>query len=58
MTKREQKILEEIARKELFVKTLETRFSDSLDFYDCHVASIKDALIAAYEAGKKAAAAK
>ena len=35
--------------------TLETRRSDSLDFHDVAVWSIKEALEAAYEAGLKAA---
>jgi hypothetical protein len=54
MTKREQQIIEKIAKDELLIDTLETQFSDSLDFHDCCVASIKDALIAAFEAGRKA----
>ena len=58
MTKREQKIIEKIAKDELLIDTLETQFSDSLDFHDCCVASIKDALIAAFEAGRKAGARK
>lgn len=33
--------------------TLETRKSDSLDFHDCAVWCIKDALKAAYELGLK-----
>jgi hypothetical protein len=54
MTKREQQIIEKIAKDELLIDTLETRYSDSLDFHDCCVASIKDALTAAFEAGRKA----
>lgn len=42
-----------IARKTLGVHTLETRRSDSLDFYDLAVWSISSALEAAYEAGKE-----
>ncbi len=44
-------ILAHIARNELGIKTLETRNSDSLDFHDVGVASVKDALNAAYDAG-------
>jgi hypothetical protein len=54
MTKREQQIIEKIAKDELLIENLETQFSDSLDFHNCCVASIKDALIAAFEAGRKA----
>jgi len=50
-----KKALEQIAKKHLNLETLETRYSDSLDFSDQAVWSIKEALEAAYEAGKKAA---
>ena len=43
-----------IAQRHLGVETLETRNSDSLDFYDIAVWSIKDALDAAFESGRKA----
>lgn len=46
--------LTEIARETLNVDTLETRGSDSLDFHDCAVWQIKEALEAAYAAGKEA----
>lgn len=49
------KLLSEIAKRELGIDTLETQNSDSLDFHDCSVWSIKDALKAAYEAGKQEA---
>lgn len=45
------KKLEQIAKTFLRIETLETRMSDDLDFHDCHVGCIKDALEAAYEAG-------
>ena len=45
--------LEKIAQKELAVETLETRMSDSLDFYDMSIWSIKRALEEAYELGRK-----
>ena len=48
-------LLTDIAKTHLFVETLETRNSDSLDFKDCAVWCIKDALIAAYAAGRAAA---
>lgn len=43
--------LEEIAKRYLSIPTLETRHSDSLDFYDIAVWCIHDALKAAYEIG-------
>ena len=48
------KVIAEIAKRFLRVQTLETRKSDSLDFYDCAVWCIKEALEAAYEAGREA----
>jgi hypothetical protein len=54
MNKRKQQTIEEIARKELLIETLETRYSDSLDFHECSVVGVKAALTAAYEAGRKA----
>lgn len=48
--------LQKIALDHLFIATLETRRSDSLDFHDVSVWSIKTALQAAFEAGRKAAA--
>lgn len=45
---------DEIARKNLVdVPTLKTRKSDSLDFHEVSVWSIKDALLAAFELGRK-----
>ncbi len=44
-------LLTEIAAEHLFVTTLETRNSDSLDFKDCAVWQIKMALEAAFAAG-------
>ncbi|MEZ5814039.1 MAG: hypothetical protein R3E13_04860 [Alphaproteobacteria bacterium] len=49
-------ILAQIAKDELHLETLETRKSDSLDFHDCAVWSIKAALEAAYEAGQQSTA--
>lgn len=48
------KILETIAQNTLRIETLETRMSDSLDFHEVSVWELKEALAAAYEAGKKA----
>lgn len=45
------KIFLEIAKKHLFLDTLETRRSDSLDFHDHAVWSVKAAMDAAYQAG-------
>lgn len=45
-------MLEQIARNQLGVETLETRNSDSLDFHDVGVASLRDALMIAYLAGR------
>ena len=48
-------LLEQIAQQHLFINTLQTRSSDSLDFHDVSVWGIKAALEAAYEAGLNAA---
>ena len=48
--------LQQIALDHLFIATLETRSSDSLDFYDVSVWAIKAALQAAFVAGRNAAA--
>lgn len=47
--------LQQIALDHLFIATLETRSSDSLDFHDVSVWAIKAALQAAFEAGRNAA---
>ena len=47
------KTLAEIAARHLFLERLETRNSDSLDFHDLAVWSIRAALEAAYEAGRQ-----
>lgn len=52
MTKTKNEAIETIAIELLFVEVLETRGSDGLDFHDLHVACIRAALEAAYEAGK------
>lgn len=52
MTKED--IFTQIAQHHLNIETLETRKSDGLDFHDVAVWSIKDALEAAFEAGRKA----
>lgn len=50
-TQQNDQLLTEIAKKHLNIETLETRNSDSLDFHDVAVWSLKDALQEAYEAG-------
>lgn len=52
MNKKTQKQLEEIAKEQLFIETLETRMSDSLDFHDVSVWGVKEALKLAFELGK------
>jgi hypothetical protein len=47
-------LLMEIAERHLFLETLETRNSDSLDFHDASVWAIRSALEAAFEAGRRA----
>jgi len=46
-------IVTDIAARFLRIPTLETRHSDRLDFYDCGVGSIREALLAAFRAGQK-----
>jgi len=48
-------LLASIAKTMLHIDTLETRKSDSLDFHDVAVWSVKAALEAAYRAGLAAA---
>lgn len=45
--------LNEIAQKHLELETLEARNSDGLDFHELSVWQIKEALEAAYYAGKR-----
>ena len=47
-------VLQQIAASLLGIETLEVRRSDSLDFHDINVTSVREALAAAYEAGRKA----
>jgi hypothetical protein len=47
--------LDQIAREHLRLETLATRKSDSLDFHDLAVWQIRDALRAAYDAGRASA---
>ena len=44
------------SERHLFLETLETRNSDSLDFHDTAVWAIRSALEAAFEAGYRAGA--
>ena len=48
-----QTAIEQIAEKVLLIDTLTVRRSDSLDFSDQHVSTIKEALEAAYRAGQE-----
>lgn len=48
-------LLTQIAQEHLCIDTLETRNSDSLDFHNVGVWGVKEALIAAYQAGLAAA---
>ena len=48
-------LLTMISKKHLDIETLETRHSDRLDFHDVAVWGIREALQAAFEAGKQAA---
>lgn len=43
-----EKEFEEIAKEVLGIETLETRYSDSLDFYDVAVWGIKEIMYRAY----------
>ena len=52
---RRDEMIAVLANKHLGLETLETRNSDSLDFSDQAVWSLKAALEAAYEAGAQAA---
>ncbi len=47
-------LLTQIALEHLFIETLATRNSDSLDFHEVSVWGVKSALMAAYEAGQQA----
>lgn len=49
--------MERIAREHLGVTTLETRSRDQLDFHDVAVWQVRAALLAAFEAGRRCAAA-
>jgi hypothetical protein len=53
MNQDKQQIVEQIAEKHLRIDTLEERKMDSLDFHEVSVWSLKDALLAAYDAGKQ-----
>ena len=50
------KVIAEIAKRHLLIDTLETKNSDSEDFYEVAVWCIKAALQEAYEAGQNASA--
>ncbi len=52
-TRRQDKQIAEIAKRILDLETLEERKSDSLDFHEVAVWTIKRALEEAYEAGRR-----
>ena len=52
MNKKIEKHLTEIAKEYLYIETLETRMSDSLDFHEVSVWGVKEALERAYKLGK------
>ena len=47
-------IFADIAKRHLFIETLEIRRSDSLDFHSCAIWCIESALENAYQAGYEA----
>jgi len=47
-------LLEFIARDHLCIEILETRHRDGLDFHEVSVANVKAALLAAFDAGRRA----
>jgi hypothetical protein len=53
MSQTKQQVFASIAKQTLFIDTLETRNSDSLDFHDTSVWGIQQALEQAYQAGFK-----
>ena len=48
-----ENLLEKIAKDYLGIKTLNSRKSDGLDFYDCAVWDIRKALKQAFKAGQE-----
>ncbi|MFP2895059.1 DUF6900 domain-containing protein [Myxococcus sp. AB056] len=48
-----EETLERIAREEMDIETLKRRWSDSLDFHNVGVGELRNALEAAYQAGKR-----
>lgn len=51
--KKAAETVKKIARRDLGIETLDARGSDSLDFHDLHVDVLKEALLAAHEAGRR-----
>lgn len=54
-TEMETKTIWDIANRYLNIPTLEIRHTDQLDFHDCSVWSIREALLAAFRAGQSVA---
>ena len=50
-------LLLQIAERHLFLETLDTRNTDSLDFHEHAVSAVRSALEAAFEAGRRAGSA-
>jgi hypothetical protein len=50
-------LISDLAKRHLGIATLETRRSDRLDFHEVAVWAVRDALRAAWEAGRAAASA-
>lgn len=53
-----EKVLEQIANNKIGIETLQTRNNDNLDVHSVDVYQLKQALMAAFEAGRAAAAKK
>lgn len=57
-TARRDALLLQIAERHLFLETLDTRNTDSLDFHEHAIWAVRSALEAAFEAGRRAGPAK
>ena len=51
MESRADKIIDQIARDQLRIESLQERGMDRLDFHEVHVTSLKEALMQAFDAG-------
>ena len=57
-TARRDALLLQIAERHLFLETLDTRNTDSLDFHEHAIWAVRSALEAAFKAGRRAGPAK